>query len=129
MRREEAELLRDDGTELVSNSGAEEEEEEEEEEEQEATTRRRRRRRRARPARARRRRARLPPTSARSARPTRWRCSRLYTRGCNRTFHCKCVLKYLAQLSVQQEHTYIDGATPKLAPLPRPRRRRLRARS
>ena len=40
----------------------------------------------------------------------------LYTLGCNLTFHCKCVLKYLAQLSVQQEHTYIDGATYKLDP-------------
>ena len=40
----------------------------------------------------------------------------MYTLGCNHTFHCKCVLKYLAQLSVQQEHTYIDGATYKLDP-------------
>ena len=40
----------------------------------------------------------------------------VYTLGCNHTFHCKCVLKYLAQLSVQQEHTYIDGATYKLDP-------------
>ena len=35
VRRERAELLRDDGTELVSNSGAEEEEAEEEEEDEE----------------------------------------------------------------------------------------------
>ena len=32
------------------------------------------------------------------------------------TFHCKCLLKYLAQCSVQQEHTYIPGATYKLSP-------------
>ena len=32
------------------------------------------------------------------------------------TFHCKCLLKYLAQCSVQQEHTYIDDATYKLNP-------------
>ena len=40
----------------------------------------------------------------------------VYTLGCNHTFHCNCMLKYLAKLSVQHEHTYIDGATYKLDP-------------
>ena len=40
----------------------------------------------------------------------------MYTLGCNHTFHCNCVLKYLAQLSLQQKHTYIDDATYKLNP-------------
>ena len=35
----------------------------------------------------------------------------VYTLGCNHTFHCNCVLKYLAKLSVVHEHSYIDGAT------------------
>ena len=40
----------------------------------------------------------------------------VYTLGCSHTFHCKCLLKYLAQCSVQQEHTYIADATYKLDP-------------
>ena len=42
----------------------------------------------------------------------------VYTLGCcnHSTFCCPCMLKTLAQLSVQQEHTYIPGATYKIDP-------------